>query len=144
MHMNSALVDTNILVYIVDTKEKEKHAKALDWYAAQRKNKTLCISIQNLREFAAICVKKTSLGKEKIMQWIEDYSSAFWVLNDSQEDIIKAVETAREKGIPYYDGLLAATMERHGLGTIITENARDFNKHGRINVVDFAGLEKYN
>lgn len=142
--MNNALVDTNILVYIVDTKEGEKHAKALGWYETQRENKTLYVSLQNLREFAAICVKKTNLEKGKIMQWIEDYSSIFWVLNDSQEDVMKAVEISRENALPYYDGLLIATMERYGLDTIITENSKDFEKLGRIKVMEFAKLEKYN
>ncbi len=142
--MNSALVDTNILVYIADTKDPEKHQRALEWYRKQEENDLLFVSLQNLREFAAICVKKTSLGKEKIAKWIEDYSNAFWVLVDSKEDVVKAVEIARENALPYYDGLIMATMERYDVDTIITENSRDFRKHGKINVVDFEELEKYN
>jgi predicted nucleic acid-binding protein len=131
--MNETLVDTNILVYLIDSEEKRKHEKASQWFNnLQREKKYYFISTQNLKEFSAICLKKTKLGHEKINEWVELFSRIFFPIQDSKEDILHANEISKKNNIHFWDAMLIATMERCEIRKILTENTKDFRKYKRI------------
>ena len=124
--MTEYLVDSNVLIYVVDDADKEKHIKAQKWFEQIAENIDLYyISSQNLREFASVLLKKDKATKENIKKWVANYSNIFVVIHDNKEDIGEAIDLA-EKKTHFWDALLAATMKRHNIKTILTEDTKDF------------------
>lgn len=55
---DEALIDSNILVYAIDTKENQKYVKAKEFVAEASKEKKYFINAQNLAEFHSISTNK--------------------------------------------------------------------------------------
>lgn len=135
--MSEILVDTNILVYLLDKKEAKRHEKTLQWFQNLKRDKnSYFISLQNLREFSSICLKKTKLKHEKINEWTELFSRIFYLVSDSKEDGIKATQICRKNKISFWDSLLIATMQRCDIRHILTENIKDFQKYSKIKTIN--------
>ncbi len=144
--MSKILVDTNVMVYAIDSTDEEKNLKALEWMGKileEGKGSSYCISLQNIREFCSICVKK-KIPHEKVFEWVAYFSAAFNQIRDTKEDCERGLLINMESKIHFYDSLLIATMERNGIKQIITENTADFAKSGQIKAFDIFGIEKYN
>jgi len=119
-----ALIDSNILYYLIDTNEKEKHDKILNWFESIDSNEFV-VSNQTLREFANISIKKSNLKKEQIIEFLDLFINKFGLIQDNQFDTTKAVQLSKNKK-SFFDALIAATMQRNYIDTIITENTKDF------------------
>lgn len=127
--MADFLVDSNVLVYLVDSKEKKKHSIALRWLGNIKDDlNSYFISTQNLREFVSIALKKGKAKPEKIAEWVAVFRDVFILIEDSSADILPALELSSRKKMHFWDALLATTMKRYKIGAIVTENTKDFRK----------------
>ena len=128
--MADCIVDSNLLVYLVDDTEKEKHSKALNWLESNSEGlKQAGVLLQNLREFSAVLHKKKARVEQgKINLWISIFSRRFEVLDEKPEDTIKANELTEKFKTDFWDAFIAASMERLGIMAIYTENTKDFDK----------------
>ena len=131
---DSALVDTCILVYLIDKRESAKHEKAKEWFHSLSEMDRFFVSIQNLREFSNIALKKSTFLPEEINQFVQLFAARFKLLFDGIEDIFTANEISGRKR--FWDAMLAATMKRHSINLILTENIKDFK--------NFKGIEAKN
>ena len=128
---DSALVDTNIFVYLIDDSDPEKHRRAIRFLEGQFKNrKRFLICMQNIREFAAVTIRKHSIQPEKLNEIMDLLFSLKKILHENPTDVQNAVSWHFHRQTPFWDSLLACTMQRHGINTIYTENERDFKKLG--------------
>jgi len=125
---DKALIDANILFYLIDTNENEKHKKSLRWFESLESDEFV-LSSQTLREFANIAIKKSTLKKEEIISYLDLFIDKFALIQDNYFDAIKAVQLVRNKR-NFFDSLLAATMLRNYITTIVTENTKDFEELG--------------
>ncbi len=123
-----ALVDTNILVYLIDKTDEKRHRKAKEWFKSIKGQENLFVSAQNLREFSSIALKKSSLHVNEINKILRLFADAFDLIFDNFEDIIKANNKIEKTRKNFWDALLAATMQRHFISVILTENTKDFKK----------------
>ena len=126
-----ALVDTNFLFYLVDKEAGAKHESARKWFSSTI-DKKVFVSFQSLREFSNVALKKTSFSANEINRVLEMFSSSFELIFASLEDAKNAnlfCETDRKN---FWDCLLIATMKRHGIKTILTENTKHFSPAGGI------------
>jgi predicted nucleic acid-binding protein len=123
-------IDTNILIYLINQNEIEKHNLAKKIV----KNTNCNISIQNLKELSNILFKKTPLTPIEISKYIIRIGSFATLLPELTTDILEATKMSKRKN--FYDALLVATMKRNGIKKIITENEKDFS--------DFKGIEIIN
>lgn len=128
-----ALFDSNLLTYVFDVSEPEKHriCKSLagDCWSGMR---DFAVSIQNLSEFYVVVTKKIEnpIPKEIAKKFIE-YIINFrgWhILDFNAQTVISAIDINENYGIHYWDALLAATMRENNVFSIYTENGRDFKK----------------
>jgi len=125
-------IDTNSLVYLVSKEDEKKHTQIKEIIST--KNSNFFISIQNLKEFANISLKKSDKSIEKINSTMEKLMKKFNLLIELNDDIFYAVTIAKRKN--FYDALLVATMKRNGIKKIITENEKDF--------LEFKGIKTIN
>ncbi|MFA5361054.1 MAG: hypothetical protein WC290_01250 [archaeon] len=54
------LVDSNIIVYLINTADESKHKKTLEWLLTSF-SLNISVSTQKIREFANNCLKKNYL-----------------------------------------------------------------------------------
>lgn len=125
-----------MLVYLVDKTEKSRHEKAKQWFEAIRGKKNYFVSIQNLREFANIALMKTTIQASEIVENMALFSEAFNAIFDSVEDVATAISLAETKRKVFWDAILVATMQRHEIKAILTENTKDFEGFKGIEVVN--------
>ncbi|MBI4210471.1 MAG: PIN domain-containing protein [Candidatus Diapherotrites archaeon] len=130
--MSDFLVDTNILVYAIDTKEPEKQAVTNAWLSGiENDGNRYFLSLQNIREFISVCLKK-KIEAKKIHEAAENFANGFHLIQDNYTDSVLALKISAEHRIPFWDALLIATMERNGVTSIVTEDTGSFERHPEI------------
>jgi predicted nucleic acid-binding protein len=122
------LVDSNILVYLIDTADELKHEKALEWLSNSY-SLSIFVSTQNIREFANNCLKK-SASNNQILEFIELFCARFIVLQDDQLDTKNAIELSKGNRNLFWDASLVSVMKRNNINLVFTENVKDFQKLG--------------
>ncbi len=132
------LVDSNVLIYLVDPSDATKHAVArrlLEEIIRHPQN--YVIATQNLREFASVALKKIGLDYADLLEACDTFTRSFGrILSDTVRDAVDAVILAKRTESSYWDALLAATMARNDVHAILTEDEKDFKR--------FPGLEVIN
>ncbi|HPX73996.1 MAG TPA: PIN domain-containing protein [Methanoregulaceae archaeon] len=121
------LVDTNILVYLFDRDEPDKRTIARGIVeGCFSGHDQLAVSIQNLAEFAVVMTEKVEhpMPREMVSRFIRDIASfsQWWVLGYDAACIEDAVAIGGERRIHFWDALLVATMKRHGITTLYSED----------------------
>ena len=136
--LNLGLVDSNILVYIADATDKNRHKKAklfLDTISEEPGR--FVISVQNLREFSSVMINKKKIKPKELEEYLSLFENSFeWVLIDSIDDVREASSLSLTKKTSFWDSLLVATMERCDVSLIYTENIKDFKKFKGIKAVN--------
>ena len=122
------LVDSNILVYLIDTADELKHEKALEWLSNSY-SLSIFVSTQNIREFANNCLKK-SASNNQILEFIELFCARFIVLQDDQLDTKNAIELSKGNRNHFWGASLVSVMKRNNINLVFTENVKDFQKLG--------------
>lgn len=131
MKFMKKLIDTCILIYLIDASDKIKHKKVLTWFEKVLDSNEYYISIQNIREFVFVSKKKSLLKENKIIEYVNLFLDAFNVVYDNIDDIKVAATSSK---LTYWDSLLIATAKRNNIIEIITENEKDFD--GKIKVAN--------
>ncbi len=123
------LVDSNILVYLADEKDLEKHTKSINIFEGL-KEQTLFISAQSIREFASNCIAKKFISAETILEFIETFTSKFIIIQDDFSDTKTAVELCNGSHSLFWDASIVSVMKRKGIDCILTEDTKDFSMLG--------------
>ena len=105
MNAPNAFVDTNILVYAVDTVDMRKHQIAQGLIADLIRQGKMVLSTQVLQEFYNIATKKLKLPKEKVLKIIESLKLVKTV-NMTRELVIDAIHLNIERQFSIWDSLV--------------------------------------
>ena len=62
--------------------------------------------------------------------------SQWRVIDRGPMTVLKAIELVKLYRAPFWDALIAACMLEYGIGTIVTENERDFRKIPGLKVIN--------
>ncbi|MBI2076645.1 MAG: PIN domain-containing protein [Candidatus Aenigmarchaeota archaeon] len=141
MEDESAILDTNILVYAYDTFDKRKHEKCKPLVeAAFKGDGRFAVSNQILSELFFVLTQKLKKpfsleDAEAIVSGIID--SANWIkINYDHETVKKAIAIAKSSKMPIWDSLIIATALENGITKIYTENTKDFKEIARIDAIN--------
>jgi len=136
--MPTSIVDTNVLVYWIDREDEERHEIADRFIASiTRSPADYVVAEQNLREFAAVATHRTAMDEAEFTESFRTIQAVFLeTLAETPEDYLEAFRLVKRHKAPYWDALLVATMRRHGIHAIITENEKDFKKFPGIRVIN--------
>ncbi len=137
-----SLVDTNVLVYAIDTSDEFKHVLANELFESSLfGNIRLAVSTQILSELANVCLRLSKSNPGIDTNSAEMFISSLVKINELQKLIITpnvvlhAIKLQRQFNVGFYDSLIAATMKEHGILTIYTED-RSFEKIDGLKVVN--------
>ena len=126
------LIDTNIWVHAL-SRDSPKKERAQDVTNVLMGLGEAAVSTQNLLELYAAMTK--TLSPTESAKWSEKFARSrnIYKFEPSLEDTEAAIGMARSLGLrrsEIFDALLAATALRNGIKTIVTENARHFERLG--------------
>lgn len=140
MNGETRLLDTNVLVHAYTVADEQKHETARLLVERVWAGQRAATTIQNLCEFFAVVTRKVARPipaayAGTILQGI--LSAPHWdVIDRGPASLLHAVELVKQRRAKFWDALIAAAMLEHGLGTIVTENERDFRRIPGITVVN--------
>jgi predicted nucleic acid-binding protein len=127
MNDSPALIDTNILGYIFDSREQEKRQISHDLLVKCWKGEIqYAVSVQNLAEFAVIMTEKVAspVPPDTVQAFIHTIIAYDgWIkIGYSGTTIEEAIKIQSLHKIHFWDALIIATMKEHGLSQIYSED----------------------
>ena len=133
-----ALIDSNLLVYWFDASEPVKHEKADSFMRERFAAGDSCVSAQNLAEFHSAVTGKIeqALDGADSQAIVQKLAKTLHVFMYGARTVVAAIDLQARYGTPFWDALLAATMEENGIHTIYTENTKEFEKIPWLNVIN--------
>jgi predicted nucleic acid-binding protein len=127
--MNDAvLVDTNVLVYFLDSSERLRHLRAIECLGGLGKARTRT-STQTLAELANVMIHARKLAQppSRAAEAVQDFERAGRVLTVDARTVIAALGACERWQLEYYDAQIWATAQLNGVPTVLSE---DFS-HGQ-------------
>lgn len=116
-------VDTNVLVYLRDTTDSVKHARAYEWLEALTVAGSARTSFQVLSEFYDVVTRRRRIGmtRESARADIRDYLA--WGPMQIDERIIERAWTIQDRyGFSWWDSLVVASAQGAGCEFLLTED----------------------
>ena len=117
-------VDTNVLIYFIDSRNTAKQSIARAVLANAIGSRQYVISSQVLNEFANVALKKLGLTEDEVRQYIEAFQHIHVVFQQSGW-AVRALEIRKQYGLQFYDSLMLAAAEFVGCDEILTEDLND-------------------
>jgi len=127
--MTSTLVDTNILIYSVDSQDK-KHKISVSMIQNLIEAGDMVISSQNLAELSRVLLEKVDPPQkhEDVMKYLFKFKTLGTMIDYDSNTVVDAVNISKQYKIHFFDALLIATMQENNVSYILTENTKDFKK----------------
>jgi len=119
--MNQYFLDTNVIVYANDGRDKEKQAKAMKLVAGHMKSGTGVISTQVLQEYAHVALNKLHQRQDVILRQLvllEELN----VIQQSPALIRRAVEIKASYQISFWDACIISAAEYAKCNVILSED----------------------
>ena len=117
-------IDTNVLLYFIDSRNTAKQSIARAVLANAIGSRQYVISAQVLNEFANVALKKLGMTEDEVRQCIEAFQHIHVVFQQSGWTV-RALEIRKQYGLQFYDSLMLAAAEFVGCDEILTEDLND-------------------
>jgi predicted nucleic acid-binding protein len=128
-------LDTNILIYAIDSSEGKKHALASKiLLRAAMAGQPLML--QSLNEFCAVVKRKRLMSSATLRKIVDYHRNAFTLEAPVIEDLLTALQAQDDHKLPFWDALLWATARRSGCRIIFSEDFQDGRELGGVRFVD--------
>jgi len=128
-------VDTNVLIYFVDGRDKAKQSIARAVLANAIGNRQYVISAQVVNEFANVALKKLGMTEDEVRQYVEAFQHIHIVFQHGGWTV-RALEIRKQYELQFYDSLLLAAAESVGCDEILTEDLNDGQTYCGIKAVN--------
>ncbi len=132
----SCFLDTNILVYSVDEKDKAKQRTARDLIATLVQNDDAIISTQTLQEFYNAATKKLIASKKDAGSFVKQFSDIIPVHSNTVNDVLAAIDISEASQLSFWDSLILASAKACGCTTIYSEDLNDGQTINGVKVVN--------
>ena len=128
-------LDTNILIYAIDSSQGSKHevARGLLVHAARTRQ---ALMLQSLNEFASVTRGKRLISLATLQEAMERNRNAFVLVAASVDDLLLALQAQEEHNLPLWDALFWATARRAGCRLILSEDFQDGRELGGVRFVN--------
>ena len=117
-------LDTNILVYSIDTRDAAKQRLAREIVFKAEESSEYILSAQVLNEFSNVALKKLLLTKEQVHAFVCEFE-AIRAVPVLPEWTVRALEIMDCYEIQFFDALLLAAAEANECDEILTEDLND-------------------
>ena len=120
----SSFLDTNVLVYAVESGDSQRAGRARDLVAACLRRGDGVVSTQVLQEFFNVATRKMGLDAASARRYVELFATLETV-QISTELIFGAIDLHQLRSISFWDALVIRAAREAGCERIWTEDLRD-------------------
>jgi predicted nucleic acid-binding protein len=137
----AALVDTNVLVYRFDPRFPLKQERATELLRQGVVDRSIVLPYQALVEFVAattrpISGKASLLTEEEAHREVDEMLAQFQVVYPTESTLRTAARGAALYKMPWFDALIWAYADEHGLDPLWSEDFQNGRLYGRVKVQD--------
>jgi predicted nucleic acid-binding protein len=121
------LMDTNLLVYLVDQNEPERQSRAIETLGVLELHQVGRLSTQNLAEFINVTVHKLHPGLSiaQAMEWAGRFIQVWPVFDLTPQIVLEAARGVRDYKLAYYDAQIWATARLNQITLVFSEDFQD-------------------
>ena len=117
-------IDTNVFVYVADSKNPAKRDIARKLITTAVSSRGCRISVQVLNEFASVAARKLGLTIDEIKSYLELFR-ALPVLPITTDVTEKGLDVMKRYSLQFYDSLLLVSASESGCDEFISEDLND-------------------
>ena len=122
--MAKLTVDTNLLVYAIDTSDLPKHQAVHGLLEALAERDTV-LCLQVLAEFFHVVTRKGRLSADEARARILDWQTLFPTVTAGPETLVHAIDGVRRHQLAFWDAMLWATCRDAGVTVLLSEDFQD-------------------
>jgi len=119
--VSKIFIDTNVLVYTLDNKDKEKKKKAREILKKAIDSYQAVISTQVIKEFYVVATKKLNIDPIIVKNIIHNFHN-MEIVNNDLEIIEQAIDISVISQLSFWDSLIIAAAERANCEYILSED----------------------
>jgi predicted nucleic acid-binding protein len=127
--------DTNVLVYTDDADARAKQRRALDLFAAARRDGSGVVSTQVLSEYFVAATRKLGVDPAVARRKVELFARLHLAVLDL-EDVLAAIDLHRLHQIAFWDALIVRAAQESGCGVLYSEDMQHGRRFGGVDVVN--------
>ena len=128
-------LDTNVFLYAFLNQDVAKKAKAAMLIAQSVKDCNGYVSMQIVKEFCNVMVKKSGKSAAEMGRAIGIFAK-MQMVEASLKLVQRALEICEAFNVQFFDSLLLASAERAGCGVLYTEDLNDGQLYGSVRAVN--------
>ena len=127
MPETNVFIDTNILIYLFDTRDLAKHNAAKKLIADLQKTTTLYISLQVVNEFSSAIINKISkpMSLDKLGSYYDLFDDIFRIVPLTIDNSRNAIRIKSQYGLSFWDSLIIASALEAGCTILYSEDMQD-------------------
>ena len=129
-------LDTNILVYSVDTRAPQKMERALELVGRSLTNGSGCISYQVVQETLNVLTGKLSMSADSTRRILDEILVPLWQVYPSAVLYQDAITLQGRYGFSFYDSLIVAAALEAGCTRLYSEDLQHGQQGQRLTIVN--------
>ena len=131
----NVFLDTNVFLYAFLNQDVAKKVVAASLVAQSVKERTGHVSMQVVKEFCNVMVKKSGKSSAEIGKAVALFG-LFKMVAGSLHLVQRALQVRETYNIQFYDSLLVASAEQAGCDVLYTEDLNDGQMYGIVKAVN--------
>jgi len=124
-------VDTNLLIYSIDTDAGPRHEQARDLMDALADGDCV-LTLQALAEFFYAATRKSKMPAAEAAALVHDWMELFPVAVADGRTLREAIALRNEHGFGFWDALLVEAARAAGVTRLLTEDMQDGRRVGAL------------
>ena len=129
--MSAEFVDTNVLIYAVDSSAGPKQRIAQDLLLRLDRDRNGAVSIQILMEFYSVGTRTLGLPSDEAEQVIDGFAK--WAIHrPALNDVVSACGVHRRHGIAWWDAMLIHSATQLECDILWTEDLSHGQQYGSV------------
>lgn len=123
-------LDTNLLVYAIDSSDSAKQAVAIQWLTAAHETGSGILSYQVVQEWFNVVLRKAAkpLSPDEAASIYRRLIEPLWRVQSSRELLDTALDLHRRHSLSWWDSLIVSAAIQGGCSQIVSEDLQ----HGEI------------
>lgn len=128
--MADSLVDTNVLVYAADPRDRAKQTAAAELLEGLIATQRAVLSVQCLTEFYSVVTRRLRdpIAPRQALGWVEQFAAACRVLDLTSAVVLEGLRGCARYELSPWDALIWAVAKMNQIPYLLTEDA----EHGRV------------
>ncbi len=128
-------LDANVLVYAADSQAGGRHRVAAQLVRRASRVDSF-LTLQSLGEFFHVVTRKGKVAPAHAVTLVQSFRAAFPVEAAEPGIFTTALPAVLRHGLPFWDAMLWATVQKAGCQILLTEDFQDGRKLGSVTFVD--------